>query len=390
MRDLTAKQRRQALLGAMIALLAGSLVSGCDSGGSEQTHDHGTASSGQGKQRTFYIAADEVAWNYAPSGRNLITGKAFGPVEATFVAPGPERIGHMYLKAVYREYTDATFRQLKPRGERWRHLGLLGPVIHAEVGDTIKVVFKNNLRIPASVHAHGVFYAKGSEGAPYADGTAAGAKADDAVPSGRRVTYTWKVPLRAGPGPMDGSSVLWMYHSHVDEVKDTNTGLVGPIIVTRPGKARADGSPTDVDRELVAYFSVVDENESWLLDRNIRRYLGAGETAQALEADEDFHESNLMHSINGYVYGHTPGMVIRKGERVRWYVMDLGTEVDLHTPHWHGNVVTVNGMRSDMLDLLPGMMTVADMRPDDAGTWLFHCHVNDHITAGMQALYRVR
>jgi FtsP/CotA-like multicopper oxidase with cupredoxin domain len=46
-------------------------------------------------------------------------------------------------------------------------------------------------------------------------------------------------------------------------------------------------------------------------------------------------------------------------------------------------------MRSDMLDLLPGIMTVADMRPDDAATWLFHCHVNDHITAGMQALYRV-
>jgi manganese oxidase len=96
-----------------------------------------------------------------------------------------------------------------------------------------------------------------------------------------------------------------------------------------------------------------------------------------------------MHSINGYVYGNAPGMVMRKGERVRWYVMDLGTEVDLHTPHWHGNVVTLNGMRSDMLDLLPGMMAVADMRPDAAATWLFHCHVNDHITAGMQALYHV-
>jgi hypothetical protein len=177
MRDLTAKRRRRALIGAMVALVAGSLVSGCDSGGtSKRTHDHGTASSGRGKQRTFYIAADEVAWNYAPSGRNLITGKAFGPVEATFVASGRERIGHIYLKAVYREYTDASFRRLKPRGERWRHLGLLGPVIHAEVGDTIKVVFKNNLGIPASVHAHGVFYAKGSEGAPYADGTAGARK----------------------------------------------------------------------------------------------------------------------------------------------------------------------------------------------------------------------
>ncbi len=121
MRDRTDKRRRRALLGAIVALLAGSLVSGCDSGGtSEQTHGHGTVSPGRGKHRTFYIAADEVAWNYAPSGRNLITGKAFGPAEATFVAPGRERIGHIYLKAVYREYTDASFRHLKPRGERWR------------------------------------------------------------------------------------------------------------------------------------------------------------------------------------------------------------------------------------------------------------------------------
>ncbi|MGZ5835968.1 MAG: multicopper oxidase domain-containing protein [Xanthobacteraceae bacterium] len=30
------------------------------------------------------------------------------------------------------------------------------------------------------------------------------------------------------------------------------------------------------------------------------------------------------------------------------------------------------------------------MRPDNKGTWLFHCHVNDHLTAGMAALYTVR
>jgi hephaestin len=80
---------------------------------------------------------------------------------------------------------------------------------------------------------------------------------------------------------------------------------------------------------------------------------------------------------------------MKKGERVRWYLIGMGTEVDLHTPHWHGNTVTLHGMRTDMAELLPGSMMVADMVPDDVGTWLFHCHVNDHISAGMQALYRV-
>jgi len=42
-----------------------------------------------------------------------------------------------------------------------------------------------------------------------------------------------------------------------------------------------------------------------------------------------------------------------------------------------------------MIQLLPGMMMVSDMVPDARGTWLFHCHVNDHISAGMLARYRV-
>ena len=42
-----------------------------------------------------------------------------------------------------------------------------------------------------------------------------------------------------------------MYHSHVDEHKDINAGLMGPMIITAPGKSRPDGSPVDVDREFV-------------------------------------------------------------------------------------------------------------------------------------------
>jgi hephaestin len=82
-------------------------------------------------------------------------------------------------------------------------------------------------------------------------------------------------------------------------------------------------------------------------------------------------------------------MTMHKGEHVRWYVMAQGTEVDLHTPHWHGNTVVINGMRTDVANLLPMSMLTADMVPDAVGTWFYHCHVNDHIAAGMLARYRV-
>jgi FtsP/CotA-like multicopper oxidase with cupredoxin domain len=380
------------MLATATALLVGGTFA--SPSGSLGEHSHGIApvatAVAPGVTRTYYIAADSVLWDYAPQNTNVIAGRPFNDDENVFVQNGPTRIGHVYRKAVYRGYTDATFKKLAPVKDPG--LGLLGPVIRAEVGDTIKVVFKNNLDFPASIHPHGVFYTKAAEGAPYNDGTATADKADDAVQPGQTYTYTWQVPERAGPGPMDGSSVLWMYHSHTNEIADTNAGLVGPMVITRKGSAKPDGSPVDVDREVFSYFSVINENESPYLDQNLQELAQAPHEV-APDDEEGFEESNLMHSINGYVYGNgptnSPAITLQKGQRVRWYVFTLGTEVDLHTPHWHGNTVLSMGMRTDMTHLLPGDMMTVDMQPDDVGTWLFHCHVNDHIAAGMQTLYKV-
>src|SRR5262245_17857549 len=258
------------MLATATALLVGGTFA--SPGGSLAGHAHGVAPAAAavtpGVTRTYYIAADKVLWDYAPDNTNDITGDPFTDDENVFVQNGPTRIGHKYYKALYRGYTDATFKTLAPVKDQ--NLGLLGPVIRAEVGDTIKVVFRNNLDFAASIHPHGVFYTKSSEGAPYNDGTSGAAKADDAVPPGGQVTYTWQVPERAGPGPMDGSSALWMYHSHTNEVADTNAGLVGPMVITRKGSAKADGSPIDVDREVFSFFSVINENESPYLDQNLQ------------------------------------------------------------------------------------------------------------------------
>ena len=376
---------RRVLVGCAVVVLA---MAGCSGGPSGGGHHEGesSGSSAGGVLRTYFIAADEVRWNYAPLGQDRLTGRPFSAAANVFVKRGPDRIGSTYTKCIYRGYTSDAFTTRRQRPESERYLGLLGPVIHAAVGDTIRVVFKNNCSFPTSMHPHGVFYDKDSEGAPYDDGTGDGDKADDAVRTGGTHTYLWKVPERAGPAAMDGSSVMWMYHSHTNEIEDTYSGLMGPMVVTAAGRAREDGTPMDVDRELFYLYAVMNENQSHYLKHEARDLT---EPPHDPEGDEEFNESNLMHSINGYVFGNGPIPVLHKDERVRWYVMAMGTEVDLHTPHWHGNTVTVNGMRMDTVSLLPASMVTADMTPDDAGTWLFHCHVNDHIAAGMQALYEV-
>ncbi len=353
------------------------------------------------KVRTYYVAADEVEWDYAPDGINKMMGMKFDGYAATFMQRGRHSIGRVYRKAIYREYTDATFTTLKPRAPEWQHLGILGPVLRAEVGDTIRVIFKNNATRPYSMHPHGVFYEKGSEGSVYDDGSSAADKANSIVQPGETHTYIWQVPERAGPGPTDGSSIVWLYHSHVNEQRDVNSGLIGPIIITARGMAGPDGRPKDVDREFVSLFLIFDENVSWYLDHNIQTYTSDPKGVKRFDGkpvDADglfslfgtgFTSENLRSSINGYMYGNGPMMTMKQGERVRWYLISLGGVINGHTPHWHGNVVLAKGHRTDVLTLAQAEMLTADMVPDNPGTWMYHCHVDDHMTTGMVTLYKV-
>ena len=337
----------------------------------------------QAAERIYYVAAEEVMWDYAPSfPTNAISGQPFGAGGRVFLEAGPERIGRQYLKAVYRAYTDDTYATPSPHPE---HLGLLGPNIRAEVGDTITLHFLNRSSFPLTVHPHGVFYDKASEGAAYADGTSGVSKADDRVAPGASHTYHWQVPERAGPGPNDPTSIAWPYHSHFDSIADTNGGLFGVIIVTAKGAANADATPKDVDREFVTLFGIMDENVSRYRDDNIARTI----SVKIDPEDEDFAESNLMHAVNGRLWGDLPGVDMHLGERVRWHVFAIGNEIDLHTPHWHGATLLMSGRRVDVMQLLPAATRTLDMRPDSAGKWMLHCHVDDHIKAGMMITYNV-
>ncbi len=336
-----------------------------------------------GRIRTYYIAADEVSWNFLPSGPTyLLRGE-------NELQPVPKAKSDTYLKIVYREYTDATFSTLKVRSSEWEHLGILGPVIRAEVGDTIRVHFRNNTRVVCSMHPHGLLYDKASEGAYYS--VQAGQPPDSTnkgneVLHGQEFTYTWGVPERAGPGPNDPSSILWMYHSHFNETRDINSGLLGPIIISRKGSTRPDGTPKDVDREFVMAFANFQENNSAFFMQNIVRDQKYPSTTIR---DPGFSKTLEYYTINGFTRGTLPKLSMKKGERVRWYLMASSGEDDVHAPHWHGQTVLVSGMRMDTVNLSPMGMSVADMVPDMPGTWLFHCHVTEHVDGGMYALFTV-
>jgi FtsP/CotA-like multicopper oxidase with cupredoxin domain len=302
--------------------------------------------------RQYFVAAEDVIWDFAPSGRDLTMDHGgHGPA-----LPATWAKSKRWKKVRYVEYTDNTFSTRKPQPE-W--LGILGPVIRAEVGDVVRVHFLNRTRGHYGMHPHGLRYTKDHEGAHYA-ASGAGAR----LGPGGRFTYEWIADAGSGPGPADPSSVVWWYHSHVNEPVETNAGLLGPIVVTAKGKARADASPVDVDREVVLLFMIFDEAKG--------------------------EERGLMHAINGFIFGNLPVPALGRGEQVRWYVLGMGNEKDIHTAHWHGKTLRVTGRHTDVVEVFPGSMVTADMTADNPGTWLLHCHVADHLTAGMVATYTIR
>ncbi|GBF99637.1 multicopper ferroxidase [Raphidocelis subcapitata] len=349
-----------------------------------------------GKTRNYYIAAVLEEWDYAPFGGEMCgaTLVPFSDNAKTFLEPGPDRVGRKYMKARYVEFTDATFTRKKRIAPEWEHLGVLGPVLRGVVGDTLLVTFANKLPegYPSvSMHPHGVLYDKGSEGSPYSDGMPPAPS--DAVAPGQTVTYTWQVPERSGPGAGDFSSVMWMYHSHVMESRDPHAGLFGAILITRADLANEDATPKDVDREFVLSFSILDESHSFLLDANVKKYLpkvAANDTAlAALLEDPGFLEANLKHSINGYLYCNLPGFEFSQARPSRLYFMALGGSGDMHTPNSAEGGLYLDGQRRQSVRLLPGTMLTTDISPMVPGHGMLQCHIYDHISAGMSALYKV-
>ena len=139
-------------------------------------------------------------------------------------------------KTRFIEYTDDTFTTKKPQPD-W--LGILGPVIRAEVGDEIVVEFLNRIAaFRTACIAHGLHYDKDNEGSFY-------------LPFRQRRPCRSGTPiylsLAGGCGQRSGAGA-----AEFDRVVvslpcrpgiEINAGLIGPIIVTAKGKARPDGSP---------------------------------------------------------------------------------------------------------------------------------------------------
>ncbi|KAM7180046.1 coagulation factor V-like isoform 2-T2 [Macrochelys suwanniensis] len=323
-----------------------------------------------GNMRRYYIAAEEVFWDYAGLKKSTMRN---------------DRTSHdggntIYKKVIFRSYVDSTFTTREPEGEYEEHLGILGPVIRAEVDDVILVHFKNLASRPYSLHSHGLFYEKSSEGSSYEDESPDWFKKDDAVQPNDTYTYVWFATKRSGPIQPGAACRSWTYYSGVNPEKDIHSGLIGPILICQKGVLSTSNRPVET-REFVLLFMVFDEKKSWYFDKHSKRTY--------TEKTSEVQKYHKFHAINGIIY-HLQGLRMYKDELVRWHLLNMGGSEDIHVVHFHGQTFTeVPGHQLGVYPLLPGSFRTIEMTPPKAGMWLLDTEVGEYQQAGMQASFIV-
>ncbi len=296
-----------------------------------------------GKLREYWIQADSFFHNLVPTGYDGLMGMNFTPSDSSYWALG------------YRAYTPGWGKPLTGNTDIGANTGIPGPILRGEVGDTIRIHFRNNDRHEQhahSMHPHGVMYTPNNDGAWFA----ADPRPGSVVGVGQSYTYEWIVrPNSVG---------TWVYHDHSLPVGQTmqmelgaERGLFGFLVLT-------SAATSHVDKEFFTFFHDIYQ-------------------ADIPELSQDYD------CFSGYSYvGNTQTFHARVGDKIRWHIGALG--VEFHVFHTHGHRwLSPTGQFVDTTLLGPSMATSFDITMDNPGKWLYHCHVNDHMMGGMVGMYIV-
>jgi FtsP/CotA-like multicopper oxidase with cupredoxin domain len=89
----------------------------------------------------------------------------------------------------------------------------------------------------------------------------------------------------------------------------------------------------------------------------------------------------FLETINGRSFPATERLTYQRGQRVRWAVFNASTMN--HPMHLHGFYYQLD--RPDAHDevthaFYPGEAEELSWTADRAGSWMFHCHIDDHVT----------
>jgi FtsP/CotA-like multicopper oxidase with cupredoxin domain/plastocyanin len=250
----------------------------------------------------------------------------------------------------------------------WGYNGQVpGPEIRVTEGDLVRVVLRNRLSVPTTVHWHGVHLK------PAMDGPAGLNQA--AVPPGEEFIYEFT----ATP-----AGTRW-YHSHADPQLQVSMGLYGPLII----EPKVPTRPYSYDRE---YTLILGEWDNELTPAVAAGREERGPRDRSLRGGELGSDFFLM---NGKAHGAIPPIVLAEGEKILLRVINAGHHA--HPIHIHGHtfkLVATDGnpipMGMEWLKdtVLVGPAERYDLELDgnNPGVWMVHCHIEHHMANGMMTV----
>lgn len=220
-----------------------------------------------------------------------------------------------------------------------------GPVLELYQGERVRIVFRNDLPEPTTLHSHGLELPVYMDGIP--------AVTQNLVKPGQTFVYEYDVH-------QEGSCFL---HPHV--AMQEAIGMVVPFVI----------------HPKVAYEPVVDRD--FVLVTQQFSMLPNAEIPNTQSMDWNFV------TINGRCGPYTTPLVCKLGERVRIRFMNFST-LHQHPMHLHGHTYWVTGTEGGRIPesaWVPGntvILGVAQSRDvefiaNNPGDWVLHCHMFHHM-----------
>lgn len=223
-----------------------------------------------------------------------------------------------------------------------------GPMIRVTEGDFVRIIVKNELDEPTTIHWHGVGVPNAMDGVP--------GVTQDPIQPGETFTYEFT----AKPAG------TFMYHSHFEGDLQVSAGLYAPFIIDPNEPAPVP----DVDVTLML--------SEWLVRD--------GHTYAAMPMSG--MEPNYF-TINGKAFPATETIDVKKGQRVRLRLIAIGQFI--HPMHLHGvpfQIVATDGhpvpeavqLTKDTVSVAPGERYDVEFVATETGQWMLHCHILHHTT----------
>ena len=227
--------------------------------------------------------------------------------------------------------------------QAWAYNGMVpGPRIDLDVGDRVQVELTNELPIGTDIHWHGIDVPNVQDGvSPITQ---------DLVASGDSYTYEFTITEPA----------IGMYHAHAHAHEAVPNGLFGTMYsgdVAVPAGTTVSGFEIPADVEIAQDLPMV------LNDAGV-----------------------IGLSLDGKSFPATTPIVAEVGDWIRLTYFNEGLQV--HPMHLHGFEQLVIAKDGEPLDhpyaadtvlVAPGERYTVLFNPTEAGTWVWHCHILNHV-----------